>query len=75
MEFALEVQRASDVIAESPRTWPRWPGSTHKPHIRRFVVSRFPFALAFVIKRDHVVVLAVAHTSRDPFYWLDRLRT
>jgi hypothetical protein len=76
MKFAADVARALDVIAESPFTWPRWPGVPASINARRFVLSAFPFAVAYLPQpdRDRVVVLAVAHTSRRPGYWLERLR-
>ena len=76
MKFAADVGRALDVIAEAPFTWPRWPGVRREVEVRRFLLAAFPFAVAYLIQpdRDRAVVLAVAHTSRRPGYWIRRLQ-
>jgi len=71
-DLAGELERAFEVILENPRTWPAWPGMPTGAGVRRFLLPRFPFALAYVARPDEVVVLAVAHTSRRPGYWLSR---
>jgi plasmid stabilization system protein ParE len=70
--FSEEVFHALEVLEDSPETWPEWPGVTHVPPIRRFLLWDFPFALPFVVLEDRVVVLAVAHVRRRPGYWLER---
>ncbi|MGH8582095.1 MAG: type II toxin-antitoxin system RelE/ParE family toxin [Gammaproteobacteria bacterium] len=37
--------------------------------VRRAVVSRFPFAVFYVVEPKSVVVLRVLHTARDPELW------
>ena len=70
-----EVSRWFDVIVESPTTWPRWSRSPDvSPLIRRVVVERFPYSIAYQAFADRVWVVAVAHASREPLYWLDRAR-
>lgn len=71
-DFASELERAFELILENPQTWPTWPGVAAGLSVRRFVLARFPFALAYVPRGDEVIVLAVAHTSRRPGYWLGR---
>jgi len=41
-------------------------------NVRRFLLTGFPFALAYVVDGDSVTVLAVAHLRRRPGYWLGR---
>lgn len=73
-DLAAEVDSALEVICETPGVWPRWPGSPPTPFVRRFLLSRFPFALAYLAEPARVVVLAVAHAKRQPGYWFHRLR-
>ncbi len=73
-DLAAEVDRALEIPRETPETWPRWPGSPPVPCLRRFLLTRFPYALAYVAERDRVVVLAVAHGKRRPGYWFHRLK-
>jgi toxin ParE1/3/4 len=65
-----ELSLATVAIAEAPQTWPL---VSKRRQIRRFLLARFPFAVLFLVVPDGVVVLAVAHTKRRPFYWRRRL--
>ncbi len=67
-----EVDHALDAIAERPMTWPARPGIAEALGIRRFLMARFPFAVAYVVEGDEVVILAIAHLRRRPGYWLRR---
>lgn len=45
-------------------------------HVRRLVMRRFPFSLVVrQASNDLFEVVAVAHHSRRPHYWLNRLST
>ncbi len=74
-DFAVEVLRALDSIEESPETWPPWPGVHQRPVIHRFLLPEFPFALPYVVLKDRIVILAIAHVRQRPGYWLKRART
>ncbi len=37
--------------------------------VRRAIVSRFPFAIFYLVEPRRVVVLRVLHTARDPKLW------
>jgi plasmid stabilization system protein ParE len=67
-EFALEVQRLSELIAENPHI-----GSQVRAHIRRRALRRFPFYVLYTVEEDDVLILAVAHHRRAPGYWRDRV--
>jgi hypothetical protein len=70
-DLAAEVNRALAAIAEAPLRWPTW---RLAPRVRRFVLRRFPFAVAYVV-RDAAppLVIAFAHTSRSAERWLSRI--
>ena len=70
-ELRVEVERAVTAIASRPDTWPRFMPA--RPEMHRFLLPRFPFAILYALRDDHVLVVALAHTSRKPGYWLDRL--
>lgn len=36
-------------------------------------IQRFSYAIVFMANDDAVRVIAIAHTSRRPNYWLDRI--
>jgi plasmid stabilization system protein ParE len=72
LDHLEEVQRALDAICERPASWPPWHGVGAEVGVRRFLLARFPFAVAYVVDAGEVVVLAVAHVRRRPGYWLGR---
>jgi len=43
------------------------------PHARRHFRRPFPYAVVYVVKPDHVWVLAVMHFKQPPSFWLHRL--
>lgn len=75
-ELLAEIERWLDVLAETPRAWPRWPGTpSTEPSIRRILTDRFPYAIAYQVFDGYVLVLAFAHCSRAPLYWIARAGT
>jgi toxin ParE1/3/4 len=72
-EFIAEVSSTLHKIGESPASFQIWPGTSAAPlSIRRAIINRFPYAIAFEVHSDHALVLAIAHTKRRPLYWLTR---
>lgn len=71
-QFLTEVERAMEAIAESPRTWPIWQGTSPDSGIHRFLLARFPYGIAYIVEEGPVII-AVAHLHRRPLYWQDRL--
>ena len=70
-EFENEVLASLDVIAGSPRAFRAWPDV---PEVRVFTMERFPYLIAYTLpSSEELWVLAVAHASRRPGYWLERL--
>jgi hypothetical protein len=75
-DLLIEVEHWLDVIPDTPLTWPLWPGARKlDPPVRRAVLKRFPFAIAYQALEDRLLVLAFAHTSRRPLYWSNRADT
>jgi plasmid stabilization system protein ParE len=66
--LSLEFERAVDAglerIATSPEAY-----AEVEPRIRRYVLSRFPYALFYRVSAGVIEVLAVFHHRRDPFVW------
>jgi hypothetical protein len=38
------------------------------------VLRDVPYSLVFAVEADEIVIFAVAHHSRDPDYWIHRMR-
>jgi hypothetical protein len=41
--------------------------------IRRCQLSRFPYGIIYGVDSDTIIIIAVAHLHREPYYWIDRL--
>lgn len=72
-ELLLEVHDALAIIVDAPETWARLPGAPPRiPPIRRFLLQRFPYAIAYQVYPDLTTVLAIVHGRRRPLYWVGR---
>jgi toxin ParE1/3/4 len=69
LDFDAEVGRALGDIASAPHRWAAGPHST-----RRYLLLRFPYILVYREQASHIQIVAVAHTSRRPAFWRNRLR-
>jgi plasmid stabilization system protein ParE len=63
-DFTEDVDAAIARILQAPFAWP-----PHERQTRRFILHRFPFSIIYRVEGERVVVVAVAHASRDPDYW------
>ncbi len=72
-EFLLAVQARLAIMAERPWQFPLF--ATGGPRQFRFaLVRRFPYRILFEIRSENrVIVLGLAHTSRGPRSWRERL--
>ncbi|MGH9883881.1 MAG: type II toxin-antitoxin system RelE/ParE family toxin [bacterium] len=68
--LANAVDEGLHSIRERPLAWPIWRGGP----VRRRVLRRFPYSLFFSLNDNMVVILAVAHHSRRPGYWVHRAK-
>lgn len=66
-EFARDLDRAIDMIADNPAAFARIHG-----HGRRSILKRFPYAIYFRALRADVLILAVVHGRRHPRRWKSR---
>jgi len=67
-EFAGEVRNALNRMKKYPDSWP-----LISPNIRKCIVNRFPFAVLYKRGSEHLLVVAVMHMKRNPWYWRKRL--
>jgi plasmid stabilization system protein ParE len=42
--------------------------------VRRFILSGFPYDLVYVVLDKEILIVALAHHSRQPRYWKSRLQ-
>jgi toxin ParE1/3/4 len=73
-EFLEEIEAILPLVGNRPRSFPRLQDVDANLEIRRALLARFPYALVFLVQKEEVRVLAVAHAKRRPGYWLGRVR-
>lgn len=61
--------------ARFPNGGPPIAGFPDHNDVRQFVVKHAPYVLVTALIRGQRMVVAVAHTSRAPGYWRERLET
>lgn len=69
--FVSEVEAAIRTVLASPTTWQ----IADEPDIRRYLLSRFPYAVYYrwEQEQERVSIYAVMHLRRRPGYWRNRL--
>ena len=71
--FALHVQQAFDAILEFPESFSFVETLSSRSGYRRALLRKYHYTIVFKVIGESVAVVAVAHTSRRPNYWLKRL--
>jgi plasmid stabilization system protein ParE len=67
--FLLEAVATIDRIRRFPEAW-----HPLGDDIRRCRLRRFPYGLIYSMEKGEALILAVAHTRREPTYWRSRIR-
>ena len=67
-DFLTELEESYQAILELPDTWPKF-----KRGFRRYLLSRFPFAVLYKKLGDMIYIVAIMLQSRRTNYWLDRV--
>jgi plasmid stabilization system protein ParE len=67
--FLQELTRAIQRIRVAPERYP-----TAEHGTRRIVLEQYPFTAFYLMRREEIFVVAVAHQKRRPGYWADRAR-
>jgi plasmid stabilization system protein ParE len=62
--FLREVERAIKMIQKNPESFP--PILTV---VRRTILQHFPYSIMYSVVDDRILILAIAHQKRRPFYW------
>jgi plasmid stabilization system protein ParE len=68
LQFSREVYSVVERIVRFPTAW-----SSFSSRTRRCLTTRFPYGVIYQIKEDNIRIIAVAHLSRRPGYWNERL--
>src|SRR5439155_12663895 len=68
--FKEHIKAGYKAILANPE---RFPPARDLPGVQKFRLRHFPFALLYVRRSDYIWIVAVAHGSRKPGYWTDRV--
>jgi len=71
-EFIAAFNDAVQLLLTHSRAGQLLPESDHE--LREFPLARFPFQLIYLLRRDELVIVAIAHNRRRPFYWNSRVQ-
>lgn len=66
--FTREVEAVIEQILEAPDRW-----RFVEQDVRRCLTRIFPYGILYTVETDFILIVAVAHGSREPGYWLGRL--
>lgn len=64
-----EIEKAISKIQQRPRAYQLVKGSK----IRRILIEKFPYSIFYIVEDDHIFVISVFHTSRNPMIWRGRV--
>lgn len=67
LAFIAEFERVASLILAKPEI-----GRVFRSNKRRFVMRRFPYNVIYQVTSGEVRIIAVAHQSRRPGYWVGR---
>jgi toxin ParE1/3/4 len=73
-DFVSQLQKAYADLREGLLPGIPWRGALASRGVKFLLLNRFPFKVVFVAREDAVLVLAIAHHSRKPAYWRERLK-
>lgn len=65
----MEIRRAEHIIEQFPES-----AEEIRPGLRKCILRKFRYSLIYSRETNSVLILAVAHHSRRPGYWVGRVR-
>ena len=68
LRFIVSVEETIERILEDAHRW-----RPFDEDVRRCLARVFPYAILYTIEPDYVLIIAVAHCSREPGYWKHRI--
>ena len=67
-EFLHEVDAGLSRVVDFPNAW-----HPLSQRVRRYRLNRFPYGIFYQVRKEEILVVAVAHLHRHPEYWRHRL--
>jgi toxin ParE1/3/4 len=69
ISFVTEVESAIERARQFPESYGKIGGN-----YRHILTHRFSYAIIYELMQDRIFIWAVAHTSRAPGYWFERIQ-
>ncbi len=66
-QFLVEIINTLNRIMAFPEAW-----HPYSKRTRRCQAKKFPYAVIYQIRKDCILVVAIAHLHRKPEYWRNR---
>ncbi len=68
-KFLDSLDHAERAIKRNPNSY-----RVRYKDVRGFLVERFPYIIIYVVKGDHIDVISVFNTNKDPGSWKNRIK-
>ena len=66
--FLKEILNGLNRIGEFPEAWHACSKRT-----RRCQIRRFPYGIIYQVRKEEILIVAIANLHRKPDYWADRI--
>lgn len=73
-QFADLFEEAAVSIVGNPRSFALVDDEGLRGEFRRLIMKKFKFSVIYQVESERLIVMADAHPSRDPGYWLHRVQ-
>jgi hypothetical protein len=73
-EFERAIDAALDLLEDTSVPLVPAAGAAGRKGLKRLILRRFPYEVVIRETSDELIVIAFAHQSRSPGYWLTRTR-
>jgi toxin ParE1/3/4 len=73
VEFAEALDAALDLLEDEIVPLVSMPDEQNDSRLKRLVLARFPFDVVVIPYATDILIIAVAHHSRQPGYWTGRI--
>lgn len=68
LDYTDEIRGSINEICDEPFIWAFFEGDC-----RRVLTGRYPYSIIYLVENEEIIIVAVAHLSRKPGYWLSRV--
>lgn len=68
IKFINSFKHAINRIITHPTAW-----TCIEENVRKCRLDKFPFDIIYALEEKFIIVVAISHHHRKPFYWIERL--